>query len=361
MNEMTMKSAEAGSALPVFENAQAWYGPDMAARDDWIHAFSDAEVSEIERAVRHAEATGRAIHEIRQEDFPLASLTPVLAAARTEALWGRGFVLFRGIPIERLTLRQAAIAYWGLGLRLGEPVSQNHKGHVLGHVTNLGLDYADPDVRGYQTNIRLPYHTDSSDLVCLLCVRSSRTGGLSSIVSSTTLWNEMVRTRPDLARIMMGVFCFTRFGEIPEGREKRYSEITPFTPLNGRMIVSYARNSIVKAQGYPECPRLTAAQIAAMDYLDSLAADPRLHLDMTFRPGDVQVLCNHSILHSRTAYEDWPEMERRRHLFRLWLACDEGPVLPAFMTNEFQGLTAGGRPNGVRVPGVPLVAPHDPC
>ena len=359
MNEMTMKSVEADTALPVFDNAQAWYGPDMAARDDWIHEFTHDEIAEIESAVRHVESTGREIIDMRQEDFPLPTLKPLLAAVRDEVLWGRGFTLFRGIPVDRLTRRQAAIAYYGLGLYLGEPVCQNGKGHTLGHVTNLGLDYADPDVRGYQTNIRLPYHTDSSDLVLLLCMQSAKTGGLSSIVSSTTLWNEMVRTRPDHANVLRGVICFTRFGEMREGR-KRYSEITPFTPLNGRMIVSYARNSVTKAQGYPEVPRLTEAQIAAMDYLDSLAADPRLHLDMTFRPGDIQVLCNHSILHSRTAYEDWPEVERRRHLLRLWLACDDGPALPAFMTEEFQGLTAGGRPDGVRVPGVPLVAPFEP-
>jgi len=360
MNEITMKSAEVDSTLPVFDNPQAWYGPEMAARTDWIHEFANDEIAEIDRAVRHAESTGREIIDIRQDDFPLESLKPVLAAVRQEALWGRGFTLFRGLPIDRMTRRQSALAYYGLGLYLGEPVCQNGKGHTLGHVTNLGLDYADPDVRGYQTNIRLPYHTDSSDLVLLLCMQSSKSGGLSSIVSSTTLWNEMVRTRPEHARTLMGVIYFTRFGELREGR-KRFSEVTPFNPMNGRMIVTYARNSVMKAQGLPECPRLTAAQIEAMDYLDSLSADPRLHLDMTFRPGDIQVLCNHSILHSRTAYEDWPEVERRRHLLRLWLACDDGPELPLFMTENFQGHTAGGRPDGVRVPGVPLIAPYEPC
>lgn len=359
MHDATMKSDTAAAALPTFENPQAWYGAEMAARDDWIHTFTRDEIVEIESALRHAEATGLEINDIRQQHFPLGSLRPILAEVRNEVLWGRGFMLFRGLPIERLTRRQAALAYWGLGLYLGEAVIQNGKGHTLGHVTNLGLDYADPDVRGYQTKIRLPYHTDSSDLVLLLCLQSSKSGGLSSIVSSTTLWNEMVRNRPEHARALMGLFHFTRFGEIPEGR-KRYSDITPFTPVDGRMIVCYARNSITKAQALPEVPRLTAAQIAALDYLDSLSADARLHLDMEFRPGDIQVLCNHSILHSRTAYEDWPEVERRRHLLRLWLACDDGPALPSFMTENFQGTTAGGRPNGVQVPGVPPVAPHEP-
>ena len=89
----------------------------------------------------------------------------------------------------------------------------------------------------------------------------------------------------------------------------------------------------------------------------ALANDPALHQDMELAPGDMQFVCNHSIAHSRTAYEDYPEPAKRRHLLRLWLACDDGPTLPADFTGEHQGRTAGGRPDGIRVPGVPLIAP----
>ena len=341
--------------LPVFNNEQAWFGPDLAGRSEWIHQFTSEEVAAIDAAVQQAEAAGD-ITGITRRDFPVPLLEPLLQRVRRETLHGRGFMLLRGIPVDRYTMRQSAIAYWGLGLHLGEPVSQNGKGHVLGHVANLGLDYADPEVRGYQTSARLNFHADSSDLVALLCLRTAKAGGLSSIVSSTTLWNEMARTRPDLARILMEPLYYTRWGEIPEGR-KPYAEISVFTPSAGRMIAAYVRSSINKSQVLPEVPRLTRGQIEAMDYLDALAADPRIHLDMEFRPGDIQVLCNHSILHSRTSYEDWPEIAQRRHLLRLWLACDDGPVLPRFMTDRFQGLTAGGRPDGIRVPGSRLTAP----
>ena len=294
--------------------------------------------------MRQAEKVDDIIN-IGRADFPVPSLEPLLQRVRRETLHGRGFMLLRGIPVERYTLRQSAVAYWGLGLYLGEAVSQNGQGHVLGHVTNLGLDYGDPEVRGYQTSARLNYHADSSDLVALLCLRTSK--------------SELVRTRPDHARTLMAPLYYTRWGEIPEGK-KPYAEINVFTPCNGRMIASYVRSSINKSQALPSVPRLTPQQVEAMDHLDALAADPRIHLDMEFRAGDVQVLCNHSILHSRTAYEDWPEVEKRRHLLRLWLACDDGPVLPQFMTDRFQGLTASGRPDGIRVPGSRLVAPLTP-
>ncbi len=343
--------------LPLYDNAQSWYGPQMAGLDDWVHTFSAGELADIDSALAIAEASGRDIIDITRAHFPLSATTrALLDRARADVLHGRGFMVMRGMPVGRYTLQQSALAYWGLGLYLGEAVSQNGKGHVLGHVTNLGLNYSDPEVRGYQTTARLKYHADSSDIVSLLCLRTGRSGGLSSIVSSTTLWNELVRRRPDHARVLMNPLYYTRWGEIPAGR-KPWSEIAAFSPWADRMIATYVRSAIEKSQRMPEVPRLSALQLAAMDHLDALAADPALHLDMAFEPGDIQVVCNHSILHSRTAYEDWPEPLRRRHLLRLWLACADGPALPPFMTQDMQGRTDSGRPDGIRVPGVPLIAP----
>lgn len=349
--------AAASADLPVFATPQAWYGQDLAARTDWLHRFTPAEIAELDRAVAQAEASGREIIDLRREDFPLPTLSARLAAVRSEVLKGRGFHLFRGVPVDRYTLRQSAIAYWGLGLYLGdEPVSQNGKGHVLGHVTNLGLDYADPEVRGYQTSARLAYHSDSSDIVALLCLRTARSGGLSSLVSTTTIWNEMVRSHPQHLRTLMQPLYYTRWGEIPANR-KPWAEMPAFTPWQGQLISGYVRSAINKSQLMPEVPRLSAEQLEAMAVLESLCADPRLHLDMALEPGDVQIVCNHFILHSRTAYEDFPEPERRRHLLRLWLACSDGPALPPHVTENQQGVSASGRPDGIRVPGVPFVAP----
>jgi len=351
----TQTTETAASALPLFDNAQAWRGPEMARRSDWIHVFSADEIDELDAAVAHLDATGADILEIERPMFPLPRLSAVLQAARREVLHGRGFELFRGVPVQRYTARQSAIAYWGLGLHLGEALSQNGKGHVLGHVANLGFNYADPEVRGYQTDARLPYHSDLADMVGLLCLRTPKAGGLSSIVSSTTVWNEMVRRRPDHARTLLEPFYYTRWGEIPQGK-LAYEAIPVYAPWRGAMIANYVRSAIMKAQALPGVPKLTTSQIEAVDFLDSLCSDPALHLDMTFEPGDVQLLSNHFILHSRTAYEDWEEVDRRRHLMRLWLACADGPELPPFMYERF-GVTASGRPDGIRVPGVALVAP----
>lgn len=341
--------------LPVYDNPQVWYGPAMARRTDWIHPFTAAELAELDSVVRAADESGRDLTEFTVKDFPLPTLRPVLDEVRRELLHGRSFHLFRGLPVDRYTRRQSALAYWAMGLQMGEPVSQNAKGHLLGHVTNLGLNYADPEVRGYQTNARLPYHSDSSDIVALLCLQPSKSGGLSSIVSSTTLWNELVHSRPDLARVLLEDFHRTRWGEIPAGKVA-WSSGPIFAPSEGRMVASYVRSAIYKGQAIPGVPKLTTQQIEALDHLDALAADPALHLDMTLEPGDIQMVSNHFVLHSRTAYEDWPEPDRRRHLMRLWLACEDGPQIPASMTERL-GVTEGGRPGGICVPGVKANAP----
>lgn len=219
------------------------------------------------------------------------------------------------------------------------------------------MDFSDPETRGYQTGAQLAFHTDYSDVVALLCLGTSRSGGKSTIVSSTTLYNEMVKRRPDLAEELMKPLYYTRWGEIPEGRQ-RYGEVPVFMPLAGRMSAFVnTRMTIMKAQKFPEVPRLRPTQIEALDMLDELAQDPAIYMAMEFLPGDLQFVSNHSVFHARTAYEDWPEVERRRHLLRLWLACDDGPEVPHFLTTNFQGKTRKGRPNGIEVPGVPFKVP----
>ena len=347
--------------LPQFADVSAWLGPAMARRSDWRVELSPEELSELDWAVASALERGIDLVTMREADVPLPLLGARLKAARREILHGRGFVLLRGWPSTQRTIAQNACAFRIVGAHLGdEALSQNAKGHVLGHVANLGLDYSDPTTRGYQTSAELRYHTDAGDVVGLLCVQPSKAGGQSKICSAAAVWNEIVRRRPDLACVLLEPFHFSRAGEVRPGQQRWFRSPT-FQPCDGRLTAVLLRNFIDKAQAFDEVPRLTPEQDEALCLVNELADDPAIRLDMDFRPGDMQFLCNHSIFHSRTAYEDWPEVERRRHLLRLWLACDDGPTLPANITSEFQGRTAGGRPDGIRIPGVPLIAPLQPA
>jgi len=343
---------------PEQSSAAAWYGPAMAKRSDWLMPLSPAEIAEVETAAKTLAAREADIAAITATDFPLPTLSPTLKArVDDEVLNGRGFILLRGLPVERWTMREAATAFFGLGAHLGSARSQNGKGHVLGHVQDLGLASNDPNVRIYQTHERQTFHTDSCDIVGLLCLKTAKSGGLSALVSSTTIFNEMRRQRPDLARLLFQSVPTDRRGEVPE-RQKPYFQIPTFNWHEGFLSAIYQRQYIDSAQRFAEAPRLSPAHVEAFDMFDALTNDQRLHMFMEFKPGDVQLVHNHTILHDRTAFVDWPEPERRRHLLRLWLAAAHARPLPQAYAQRYGSVTVGDR-GGIIVQGTKLHAPLD--
>ena len=350
--------------MPPFElpaeiiGPSAWYGPEIASRTDWVHRLADEEIAEIASAVRGFEKSGLNPASLSREQFPLPSLGPRLSSILAEVQNGRGFALLRGLPVREWGPRRSAIALLGLGVHLGNLRPQNAQGHLLGHVRDQGLSSRDPTVRIYQTRERQNYHTDSCDVVGLLCLHPARSGGLSSLVSSVTIFNELRRRRPDLARVLFEPIETDRRGEVPAGR-KPFFRIPVFNWHAGLLTTIYHRSYIESARRFAEVPPLTPAQTEALDAFDALANDPALHFFMEFRAGDIQLVCNHCLLHDRTSFEDWPEPERKRHLLRLWLAPADARPLPAVFADRYGSLTPGDR-GGIRLAGSVLTIPWDP-
>jgi hypothetical protein len=324
------------------DDASAWYGPAMAARSDWIESFSQAELAELAAAGEPWMDERADLTEITQENFPLPTLARRIAAVLNDVLDGRGFALWRGLPVQQWGRRRSAVAFYGLGMHLGNPVSQNAQGHVLGHVRDLGLSSNDPNVRIYQTRERQTFHTDSADIVGLLCLQTARSGGLSALVSSATLYNEMRARRPELAASLFKPLATDRRGEVPAGA-KPYFEIPVFNWHAGHLSAIYQRQYIDSAQRFPDAPRLSAQQIEALDLLDALTDDPDLNFTMALEPGDMQFVHNHALLHDRTAFVDWSEPAKRRHLLRLWLAPESARALPEVFAQRYGTLAMGQR------------------
>ncbi len=354
-----MSAVDPFPALPPEQTGPAaWYGPQWRGQDDWIVRLSNSDLNEIESAVRAWHAQPRTDPApMDAADFPLPNLGPRLAAIRDELLHGRGFSLVKGLPVRRWGVRDSAIAYMGLGAHVGRPRSQNASGHLLGHVRDLGLSSTDPTVRIYQTRERQTFHTDSCDVVALLCLAEARRGGDSLLVSSTTIFNEMRRRRPDLLACLLEPLATDRRGEVPAGM-KPYFEIPVFSWHEGFLTAIYQRQYIDSAQRFPDAPRLTPRHVEALDLFDALAEDPALNLSMRLEPGDVQFVHNHTLLHDRTAFEDWPEPARRRHLLRLWLAVPGARPLPEVFAQRYGSTTVGDR-GGIVVPGTRLRVPID--
>jgi Taurine catabolism dioxygenase TauD, TfdA family len=262
------------------------------------------------------------------------------------------------LPVEGRPIAESAAAYWGIGTYLGSARSQNAMGHVLGHVRDLGLATEDPNVRTYQTTERQHFHTDSCDVVGLLCLKTAKQGGLSSLVSSNTIYNVMAERHPDLVWRLFEPFATDRRGEIPEGK-KPWFDMPVFNEYQGYLSAIYSGTYIRSAQRFPEARKPTEEDFAALDCFDRLAEDNALRLDITFQPGDIQFVHNHTILHDRTGFVDWPEPERKRHLLRLWLAVPGARPLPPVYLERYGSIEVGDR-GGIICPGTTLHAPLEP-
>jgi len=342
---------------PALGSPSAWYGPDIADRGEWIEHLSPPELAEIESAAQRLARREIDWQTVHHGDFPLPTLKRRLAGVIHEVLEGRGFVLLRALPVERWGRRLSAIALLGLGLHWGSLRSQNRHGHLLGHVKDLGLTSQDPNVRIYQTRERQNYHTDSCDVVGLLCLHPARSGGLSSLVSSVTMFNEMRERRPELARVLFERIETDRRGEVPAGQEPFFC-IPVFNWYSGLLSTVYQRSYIESARRFPGVPPLTPDQIEALDYFDQLANDPASHFRMELQPGDVQLVHNHTLLHDRTAFEDWPEPDRKRHFLRLWMAPVGARPLPPVFADRY-GCVVPGQRGGVTVPGMRPTIPWE--
>ena len=339
------------------EDRSAWYGPELAQSDGWVERLSEAEIDEVERAVRRLSDEEVDFGAITAGEVPLPTLAPRLQRILDEVLNGRGFVLIKSLPVERWTRREAAIAFLVIGVHLGSLRMQNAAGHLLGHVRDMGRSSDDPNTRIYQTRERQTHHTDSCDVVGLLSLQTAKSGGLSNLVSSTKIFNEIRRRRPDLLGVLLEPVETDRRGEVPED-SKPYFTIPVFNYFDGLVSAIYQRQYIESARRFPGVAPLSRLQVEALNLLDELANDPQLNLMMDLRPGDVQLVHNHTILHDRTAFEDYPEPERKRHLLRLWLAPLGARRLPEVFAERFGSITPGDR-GGVTVKGSKPTVPFE--
>jgi hypothetical protein len=295
-----------------------WHGPELQGSDDWLHQLTSDEVADLEGALAVARATGKPMTELTRDDFPLPILAPAVGGWLETLQHGRGFLNVKGVPVDRYDDEDAALLQWGLGLHLGTAVSQNAAGDVLGHVRDTGADPRDTSVRLYKTRVELGFHSDGSDLVGLMCIRQGRSGGENRLVSTTALYNEILRRRPELVALLYEPFHWDRNDEQAEGEPPTFQlPICRFA--DGRLTFFYIPWYIRKAQRHTHVPRLTAQQHELLDLIDAIAADPAFSVEMRLEPGEINYLKNNAVLHARTEYQDFDEPERKRHMVRLWL------------------------------------------
>ncbi len=322
----------------------AWRAQELRDDPSWIYELSPAEIAEIEAALKQVNKAGVPLLEIRARDFPLVTTAQKMREVSRQLEHGRGIALVRGIPVERYQVADIEKIYWGMSVHLGVVIAQNTRGDHIGHVRDEGLKWGQVSagelVRGYRTNAYMPFHSDPTDRVGLFCVQKAKVGGLSSIASSTAVYNAILERDPQALDPLFRGFHYSLRGEASGGIAQITEYRVPvFDYFAGKLSSRYVRKTIEQAAVVGGAA-LTDDEKAALDLLDSLVKSDELRFDMSFEPGDIQYLNNHVSFHSRTGFEDDPEPRKRRHLMRVWLQSADARELSPVMS----------RPHGARSP-----------
>ena len=325
------------------EGPGAWTSTQLAGDSSWIHELSREELGELDNATQHSQSSGLDTYRFGRQDFPLPSLKTRLARILHELEFGRGCVLIRGLDVNRYDADRLKRLYWGLGVHLGTPIYQNAKGDLIGHVTDGGRSYETKNVRGYTTRAAIRPHCDSSDIVGLLCLQASRSGGASRISSAMTIYNEILATRPEYLEALCSGYHFDLRSEGATGdpNEVTRNKVPVFSYYQGRLSCRYNQKTIEDGSAKSGDP-LTSEQLAATRYVGELAARPDIQYSMQFEVGDIQILNNYSVLHARDAFEDDPSQGHKRELLRLWVNVPNGRVLAPEFADRLNTGPRGG-------------------
>lgn len=310
------------------DNAGAWRGPEIDWVKEGLHVFNDNELSEIDQALSHLLKQGNLdFPDISPDNFPLDTVGTLMRGVAERLRTGRGFLMLRGLPRGKYSDDDMTRIYFGLGSYIGTPMTQSYLGDMLGHVMDVS-DY-EPKSRGYRKGGGQLMHTDSCDIIGLMCLKSAISGGESRISSALAVYNEMLDKHPDLLDILEEGLYLKRTDEDGRRATRTFSEhrVPFFHEENGEVTCYLPTGYARLAEKSGKC-NYTAQESEALYRVRKVAASPELYLDMGFKEGDIQFLNNRMMVHGRTDYQDAKNLEDRRHLLRLWLQVKEWPSMP---------------------------------
>ncbi|MBO1110448.1 TauD/TfdA family dioxygenase [Bordetella petrii] len=352
------------SESKLLEGACVWTGAEMVENQRWVKRFPAAVLESIDSAV----------HQVRDIDwkavtrrnFPLPGAEAFFDDVREELENGSGMVKMQGLDVSRYNPDQLRRIWYGLGAHLGTPLFQNRRGEVMREIKDEGAGVAvklygatvDADGKEFLSSGartlspgQLRFHTDRCDVVGLLCVRQASEGGVSKLASSATVYNEMLKRRPDLHALLCKPIPRARFGEEAGGEHIAY-DLPVFGVRDGKLTSHFSLTYIENAQLMPGVRKLSDAEHEALRLLLDLAQEHCF--EMRFAPGDIQLLNNHVIYHGRTAFKDDASTNQDRMLMRLWLGVPNSRALPNDHAVLWGDISAGKPHGGIAQPAVAI-------
>ena len=339
------------TSLSPVTDGSAWTRDELSADRSWTRTLAPSIVEEVEDALRGVKRSGVHHTEVTSETFPLPSAPKFFDWLAQELEHGRGMAVVRGVPVQGKEVADCELLFAGLSSHLGTSVVQDTAGTHIDHVTDQGLSYDNIAVRGYRTNAQLTPHCDSSDATTLLCLRQARTGGVNTVSSSLGVYNDILEHHPELLETLFEGYHYNTRGQGPPGRYRDLTShrVPVFSHHAGRLSCRFNEKGILTSEQLDGAPRLTDQERHTIDTVARLACEQRYTVDILLQPGDWLLMCNYTVFHNRSAYEDFPEPERRRLLLRKWLNLPNGRELTwefgdHFETGIRQGPYVAGEP-----------------
>jgi Taurine catabolism dioxygenase TauD, TfdA family len=343
-----------------------WKGAEIAQNHRWLKQIPAIVLDQLDAALEKVKELEW--RDVTRHNFVLPDAAAFFDEVREELENGSGMVKVCGLDVSRYSQEQLRRVWWGIGCHLGTPMYQNRRGEVMRDIRDEGMGVgaklygATIDAWGKAflssgartlSSGQLRFHTDRCDVVGLLCVRQASEGGVSKLASSATVYNEMLRRRPDLHALLCKPIPRSRFGEEAGGEHVAY-DLPVFGVRDGKLTSHFSLTYIENAQMLPSVRRLSDAEHEAIQMLMDVAEE--VCFEMRFAPGDMQLLNNHVIYHGRTAFKDNASTGEERLLMRLWLSVPNSRALPEDHAILW-GDVGGGRPHGgIAQPATAIVA-----
>ena len=313
-------SAEVSAIQQPANERMVWLASDIKP-DDYVVRLSADTLSEIERLIGFFVDNPLPLLQRKLDELELPACRATMAKMKSILDDGVGFAVLDRFPMENYPIDNLLEIYWVLGQCIGRPVAQKWNGQMIYDVADTGADYA-YGTRGSYTSVELNFHTDNAfarmvpDYVGLFCRHPAKSGGVSRFCSLYSVHQRMLEQYPQALERLYQPVLFDRQQEHRDGAEPVC--LAPYFSWRNNRLFARANASLIR-KGYEVAGEpMDATLVAALDAIDEVCAAEDLWYEAPLQRGQVQYLNNHEVGHYRSAFEDFDEPERKRHLYRLW-------------------------------------------
>jgi hypothetical protein len=320
---------ESSTRIDPVTGGALWSADELAARDDWIIRLGADALEDIATALDGVKRRRLAIEDITAADFPLPSVATRLSAIKGLLTDGPGLCLVRGLPVDRYERDDLSLILSGIGVYIGTTASQSSSGEMI--VDVMDMSHTGDVRRVYRSPRPQHLHTDSIDVTGLLCTRQAKTGGTSLLTSSLAVHNAILAERPDLMAALYRGYRHRRSGLGSTGEPPLSAHRIPVFGKRGENLTCYFNAIPIGRALAGDNTEDDPAALEAFEVFNTTAGEDGLMYQRMLEPGDLLFLNNRTVMHGRSAFEDFDEVDRKRLILRGWLKMPDWPDPPESM------------------------------